>query len=116
MHETGLVAAAVALLSDAGPDGVSAAVVGIGPAVDPGAAAAAWQAACVGTPVEGAFVRWQRVRDELRCLDCGRHYEGERFDRCPACTGTGLVVAPAPEITVLDWKRGGGASAAADGS
>ena len=104
MHEVGLLKAAVAEVvartADEPPGHV---VLAIGPGVDQGAAAAAWEDAAAGTPIALAEVAWQQAMDVLRCLECGTTYEGRKLDRCPSCAGDGLVVRPAPELAIEDW-------------
>jgi hydrogenase nickel incorporation protein HypA/HybF len=104
VHEAGLVRAAVAALVDAaGGRPMRAVVLAVGAGVDVDSAAAAWQLAAAGTGLEGASVTWRRCHDTLRCFTCGREYEGDALARCPSCGGTGIVVARAAEIAVLEW-------------
>lgn len=105
MHEQGLLNAAVAALVEAaGPLPVHDVVLATGPGVDPEAARAAWAAAAAGSPAQEAVVSWRNAYDVLACFDCGREYPGGTGERCPDCAGDGLVVHPAPEITILDWR------------
>lgn len=105
MHEVGLLAAAVAeVATAAGGRRVAAVALVLGPGVDRAAAEQAWQTAAAGTCLAGADVSWRRGGDGLVCLDCGREYDGDRLSRCPTCSANGLVVAPAPEIAVVDWS------------
>lgn len=104
MHETGLLFAAVAQLTDAtGHRPLSRVELAIGPGVDPGAAAQAWQRAAKGGPAEHATVAWTSATDILACLGCGEEYSGDRLTRCPVCGADGLVTSPAPEIEIAGW-------------
>jgi hydrogenase nickel incorporation protein HypA/HybF len=104
MHEPGLVRAAVAALADAaGGHPVNNVTLAVSSGVDLASATAAWQAAAAGTPLEGCHVQWQRAPDRLRCFTCGSEYAGAPLDPCPSCSGTGIVIKPAPELTALDW-------------
>ncbi len=104
MHETGLVRATVAALVDATAGRpMRTVVLAVGPGVDVGSAAAAWQTAAAGTCLEATKVEWQHATDGLRCFACGLDYNGETLDLCPSCDGTGLVITRAPELTAVDW-------------
>ncbi len=104
MHEGGLADGAVAaLLAAAGDRPVTRVWVAVGPAVDIDALRAQWEHAAEATPLAAAAVEWSTAADELACFDCGDDYRGTRLTCCPGCGGTGLVVAPAPELAVEDW-------------
>ncbi|WP_131747357.1 hydrogenase/urease maturation nickel metallochaperone HypA [Frankia sp. Cppng1_Ct_nod] len=104
MHEAGLARAAVAALVDAtAGEFVRTVVLAVGTGVDVDSAAAAWHGAAGGTCLEACVVEWRRVSDRLRCFACGREYDGERLDLCPACGGNGIVIRAADELAVVDW-------------
>lgn len=105
MHEQGLLAAAAAALAETGV--ITEVTIAIGPGVDPDSAASAWRTAVRATPLAGAHVHWRRARDLLRCLDCAHEYRGDRLTRCPRCGQDGLVVEPAPELAIEDWRPAG---------
>jgi len=105
MHEVGLVSAAAAgLAAETRGRRIRAVTVALGPRVDRDVAAAAWHHAVGDTTLAGADVEWVPALDGLSCFTCGQDYEGGALDRCPACGGDGLVVAPAGEVVVAGWR------------
>ncbi len=104
MHETGLLYAAIAEVTEAtGSWPVIRVSLAIGPDIDEQVADQAWRQASAGTTAEGATVTWSRSTHTLSCLHCGRLYHGDRLTRCTSCSGNGLVVVSAPEIELLGW-------------
>lgn len=104
MHEVGLVSTALSeLLERTNGQPVRAVRLALGPGAEREVIEAVWAQAVAGTAADGAVVEWVEARDELVCFDCGRLYAARRLDPCPACGGNGLVVGPAPDITIEDW-------------
>lgn len=107
MHEAGLLTAAVAAVCDAaGSQPVREVTLALGPGIDRGAAAQAWRIAVAGGPLAGAAVRWESTGDLVQCLTCGEQYAGDAVTACPSCGGDGLVVQPAPELAIVQWRAG----------
>lgn len=104
MHEAGLLSAAVSVLADRESTPVRSVVLAVAPTVDLKAARTAWDVAAAGTVLADAEITFTTAQDTLRCLDCGREYDGDRLTACPACNGNGLVVHEAHELEIVSWS------------
>lgn len=75
----------------------------IGPDVDREVVVGIWEETVAGTPAVSAELVLEPAFDVLRCLDCGRDYEGVVPDTCPDCGGDGLVIERAAEFEIRSW-------------
>ncbi len=97
MHEIGLVAKAVA---DLDTDGVSGALVEVGPGADRAAVELAWSQAVTGTSLAEIPVEFVEVGHLLRCFACATEYRGDTISPCPECGGPGLAIEEAPDVAI----------------
>lgn len=104
MHEIALVNTAAAnFLVEVGDTQVRQVVMAIGPKVEEEVARQAWEIAVDGTAVAAAELVFEPALDELKCFSCEKVYFGELLAACPDCSGTGLIVNPAEEVTITSW-------------
>jgi len=108
MHERALVSTtAVELASVIGPDRVSGVTLALSPDTEPAVVEEAWRSATSGTPMAGAVLTCVIQDHGLQCLDCGAGFPGTKLTLCPECGGIGLIVDPAPEVTLDGWVTEG---------
>jgi Zn finger protein HypA/HybF involved in hydrogenase expression len=105
MHERALVSQlADDLLSHLEPgERVSQVALGVNPETDPDVVELAWRSAAADSPVAAVDLLCLTRDHWLRCLACGQHYEGGKLTACPGCGANGLIVHPAPEVTLIGW-------------
>lgn len=77
--------------------------VEIAPDVIEATASDAWSSATHGTMLENASVTWRVRLPGLVCLTCETEYRGTKLDRCPKCSGDGLIVDDVPVAKVVSW-------------
>ncbi len=106
MHERAPVGMEAArLLTEIGDgDPPTAVTVAVAADVDLATARDAWESATAGTPLSGATVDWVVEKATLVCLTCATEYTGDKLDRCPACSGDGLIVDDPPIARVVGWS------------
>ncbi|MFP4073366.1 MAG: hypothetical protein ACLFVZ_04950 [Actinomycetota bacterium] len=56
-----------------------------------------------GTPLADAHVTWEQALDLLHCGGCGHDFAGNRLDVCRYCGGDGVVIEPAPPVSLGRW-------------
>lgn len=104
MHERALVSAtAQHLAALVGERTLTNVTLTTSPETSIGVVEQAWRSATAGTPMGSASVTCVVRQHVLECLDCSREYPGDKLTPCPECGGNGLVVAPAPEVSLEDW-------------
>lgn len=105
MHERDLIGEILeTLVSLAGPRTVERVEIALGPGVDRVRAESAWQDLTMGTSLASTHVTWERASNLLRCGGCGHEYTGDRLESCPYCGADGVVVEPAPPISLGHWS------------
>ena len=110
MHETGIVTETAEHLRALG-DGrcVGSVTLALGPGMDRASTVQAWEHATSSGPLASAAVTWVEHRHRLACLACTAEYEGDKLDACPTCGEDGLMIDPADDLTVVDWRFRGDA-------
>ncbi|MGA7271231.1 MAG: hydrogenase/urease maturation nickel metallochaperone HypA [Acidimicrobiia bacterium] len=105
MHERALVSRLAAdLLSQLEPgERVSQVALAVSPETDPDVVELAWRSATSDSAVAAVDVLYLTREHWLQCLGCGRHYEGGKLTVCPGCGSDGLIVHPAPEVSLAGW-------------
>lgn len=104
MHEKELISEALETLESlADGRAIRTVEIALGPGVDPGRAARAWQTLTQDTRFASTHVTWEQASDLLRCDECGHEYTGEPLDSCPYCGGDGVVVEPALPVSLGRW-------------
>lgn len=104
MHEQELMADALETLRRLVDDQpIGEVEIALGPDVDREKAAESWKTLTEGTPLAEAHVTWEQASDLLRCGECGHEYTGDRLESCPYCGGDGVVIEPAPPVSLGHW-------------
>jgi Zn finger protein HypA/HybF involved in hydrogenase expression len=110
MHERSAVANALRQVIDRSRrNPVARVVLNVGADVEPEAVELCWRQLAHGTNAATATLVIQRAADVLVCSGCGKRYFGTKLECCPRCGRHGLVVEPAPAVTVAELRlRAGG--------
>ncbi len=59
-----------------------------------------WDIVSEGTAAEGATLHFQRIKAELKCLDCGHQYTPGLELACPVCGSSQVRVCAGEEMFV----------------
>lgn len=105
MHERALVSQLAAdLLNHLEPgEQVSQVALTVNPDTDPEVVELAWRSVTRDSPIASADLLCLTKEHWLQCLGCGRHYQGGKLTACPSCASNGLIVYPAPEVSLAGW-------------
>lgn len=69
--------------------------------VDPDALEFSFQFVCRGTIAEGAFLEFERIKGQARCVDCSTKWPfNERSFFCPSCGKAGGEIVEGKDLRV----------------
>ncbi len=105
MHEWALVSQVAAdLLSRLQPgERVSQVALAVSPETDRDVVELAWRSATSDSTIATVDLLYLTKDHWLQCLGCGQRYEGGKLTICPACGSNGLIVHPAPDVSLAGW-------------
>ncbi|GAB4109066.1 MAG: hypothetical protein Kow00105_17380 [Phycisphaeraceae bacterium] len=105
MHELSIAHALIDLAREHVPPGafVRRVCVRVGPlqAISDEAMHFAWSAVTESGPFHGAELDIQYLPWELRCLDCGRRWQGQGWSETCTCGGVDIQPTGSDELTLL---------------